>query len=372
MKSKPRILVVDDETDVRTTIARMLEGSYHVATAASGEEALRIAQAQPQPDLAIVDLVLPGIDGFSLLSWFREHSPGTEVIVITGDTYDADAKLARALSSEAFYFLTKPFDRVALEALVDRCLVIRSLRRNLLERNRTLERDLAMAREFQTGLLPKEPLEHEGVTLRSWFAPCDQLAGDHFDYRARGRTVYFWVADVVGHGVQAAMSTGIIASAWSRAVRDDPELVAIHRALHDVVQDWEDDRWFSALLGRFDLEASQLEYINAGHPSGLVRTASGRILELDRTAAMISPAFPYLEPEVGTLNLRRGARALFLTDGILEMRNVDGELFTEERVRTILESDPDDVLRYLEEAVRAHQGLRPTEDDLTALLLERT
>ena len=369
-RTKAKIFIVDDEPDVRVTVGRMLEHDYQIVLLDSAEAAKQRAR-DGAPDLCVLDVVLKGVDGFELLTWFRAHHPETEVIVITGDTYDADAKLARALRGEAFYFLTKPFERVALQALVRRCLTTRALRQELERRNRELERELVLAKEFQARLMPAGDLIVDDVVLRALFTPCDALAGDFYDYRAQKKWFYFWVADVVGHGVGAAMLTGMLSSTWARAVRESLDLGTVHKRLHDLTQEWEDHQWFSAFLGRYDRETNELRYVNAGHPAGWLADETRNVSELGATAPLVSPAFPYIEPEVKSLAFKPGSRLMVLTDGMLEARDADGQFFGEDRVLDVLKTAGRDPLHELEDAVLKHSGMRPVEDDYTALLLER-
>lgn len=372
MKRKARLLVVDDEAGVLSTLERLLERDYELATAATQEQARELMAAQPF-DLAIVDLVLPDGDGFTLLKELRSRPERPEVIVITGDTYDADEKLARALRGQAFYFLTKPFDAVALDALVKRCLEVRALQRALLDRSRELERDLDLARDFQRGLMPRTSLQHGKLHLEAFFQPCDALAGDFFDYRRRGGHMLLLVADVVGHGVSAAMLSGMLASAWSRAARDNLPLREIHRRLQDLVHDWDDSQFFSAFLAVIDSRSGRLEYINSGHPPPLLWQEE-RLGELAATGPVISPALGDIEPEAEKVKLLPGARLCLYTDGIPEARSPDGRELGDGVVRAAARSQLplDETLGELERRLREHCAGRPQEDDWTALLLTRT
>src|SRR5262245_38229028 len=124
--SGPRILIVDDEPAMLRSVARILEGTYEIVGAASPREALEIAPAF-EPDLAIVDIRMPEMDGFELMERLAGIAPGIDVIVMTGSITEADAKLIRAIREGAFYFIQKPFDREVLVTLVARCLELRRL-----------------------------------------------------------------------------------------------------------------------------------------------------------------------------------------------------------------------------------------------------
>lgn len=120
-----RILVVDDEPDLRETLRRMLTRSGHtVQTFGSGAEALQAFEAQPA-DLVITDLMMPGLDGLAVTARVKELDPLTPVILITAFA-TLDSAVA-ALRSGAWDYLAKPFAPEALRLVVDRALGHREL-----------------------------------------------------------------------------------------------------------------------------------------------------------------------------------------------------------------------------------------------------
>ncbi len=116
-----RILVVDDEADARETLTQMLESSYQVATARDGEEALRVARAEP-PDLILMDLMMPHMDGLAVLESMR-GDPGTaDIPVIFLSARGDDVVRAQALDMGAVDFLAKPCSGRELLARIERTL----------------------------------------------------------------------------------------------------------------------------------------------------------------------------------------------------------------------------------------------------------
>ena len=78
-----------------------------------------------RPELAIVDIRMPDMDGFELMARLKGRFPALDVILMTGSVDDLDEKLVRAIRSPAFYFIQKPFDRDVLRTLVERCVELR-------------------------------------------------------------------------------------------------------------------------------------------------------------------------------------------------------------------------------------------------------
>src|SRR5262249_19762919 len=170
-----RILVVDDDPGILRAVSRVLGRRHHVACAATGEEALRVAPGL-RPDLAVVDVRLPEMTGFEVTRALKAALPDVDVILMTGNAEEPDENLIRAIDEGAFYFITKPFDRRVLLALASRCLELRGLR---VERERYLRRvarELEEARQFQLGLLPPPGLDLVGLSLAARYLACHELA----------------------------------------------------------------------------------------------------------------------------------------------------------------------------------------------------
>ncbi len=106
--SLKRILIIDDEESVRTSLALLLKDMYHVDTATNAEEALALAHREPHPDAVLLDVLLPGGDGFSLLKQIKELDPKISVIMLTGAGSVRGA--VQAMQYGAMNYLNKPFD----------------------------------------------------------------------------------------------------------------------------------------------------------------------------------------------------------------------------------------------------------------------
>jgi CheY-like chemotaxis protein len=114
--ARGHVLVVDDEPDVLETLREILEVlGYKTSTAASGEQAIA-EMATVQPELVLLDLMMPGMSGLEALTHFREHHRTVPVIVVTGNTDPAVAREARA--GGAVDVLGKPLDFSALRGVV--------------------------------------------------------------------------------------------------------------------------------------------------------------------------------------------------------------------------------------------------------------
>jgi len=105
-EAKKRILVVDDDEDVRIIVAKILRGTgFEVETAVNGREAVE-KMAERRPDLLILDLMMPEMDGWEVLEEIKDHEPPPVVVLTARDDYDS---FARAVRAGAAAHLVKPF-----------------------------------------------------------------------------------------------------------------------------------------------------------------------------------------------------------------------------------------------------------------------
>jgi DNA-binding NtrC family response regulator len=121
MKEKSKILLVDDEPAMQRYIKTLLEVEGHqVETASTGEQALELLQKGTQPNLVLLDLLMPGIDGLEALAAMRKLQPSVKVVMLS--CVDETKKVVQAMRLGAVDYITKPFQKGELDAVIDQCL----------------------------------------------------------------------------------------------------------------------------------------------------------------------------------------------------------------------------------------------------------
>ena len=369
MSTTPRILVVDDEPGIQRSTQRILQRRYHVRLAGSGDEALAILADEPY-DLAVVDVRMPGMNGFELLKKIKAEHPDTEVIIMTGSVSNPEEKLVEALRERAFYFINKPFEKTVLETLVERCLDRQRLERENRDYTQVLEEDLERARRFQRILLPDWFPRLPGLRGDVWYEPSERLGGDFYDFFVLGESRFGMVlADVAGHGVQAALYTGMLKSEMGAVVDQWKRPDRLFRRLNDRFHPVTRNQFITAVLLVLDLETREARYVSAGHPNFL--GSDGSSWESTGTPLGMLPGRDY---EVGSLEVEPGMRLLFYTDGLLEALHPDGEEFGVDRLREAYDAthdmSPERALEAIMSKVKEFAGTETLDDDATALLLE--
>ena len=366
---RARILVVDDEPGMLRAVERVLGDDHHVVGTRLSREALAVAD-EFQPELAIVDIRMPDLDGFELTARLKKRYPVLDVILMTGSVDDLDEKLIRAIRSPAFYFIQKPFDREVLKTLVERCLELRWRREDHRQNLRRLEAEMAEARAFQQSLLPDREGTVNRVSVCCRYTPSSALGGDLYDYSgtAGGRTALL-IADVSGHGVSAAMLTGIVKSGFHASHVDgfDPGAVVQRVSMGLAAFSWE--RFVTLVAVLISPDERCLRYVNAGHPPAVLWGRRRAPQWLDSTGPLISPVLTAAAWNTAVVPIDEGDHLLLYTDGIWDIL-ADDDGRAEKRItdaidRTSEGGSPllDAILADVNQALAG--GLQP--DDLTLL-----
>ena len=392
------ILVVEDDPGVLRAVQRILASIHDVVPAQGAREAEALLKER-EFDIAIVDIHLPDGSGYEINRVIHELGLDTDVILMTGSTSRRDQKLFQALEDDAFYFLFKPFDRRVLIALVERCLRIRKLQKENRQHLERLAHDQDKAREIQRNLLPRTPLEHAGWLVTAYFEPTDEVSGDLYyacpltdnghpsaveDSGTSDECLALMVADVVGHGLPAAMYGGMLRSALDSGRRLDPDPLAVFDWLLDSLDFFATNSGASLIYALLSPKG-HVRYLNAGHPPALLQRsgAPDHLEHLSTTAPKLLSArvIRDLPREAAEATLGTGDRILFFTDGLSEAESPDQREWGVEGVEaafreasldgTAFRRTAEATLRAFLCAFRAHCGGRPVNDDVTVVLLER-
>ncbi len=255
---------------------------------------------------------------------------------------------------------------------------------DITERKRAAEarQELETARKIQSSLLPKSALRTDGVEAAGVFLPAGAVGGDYFDYFVTPEGINATIADVSGHNVGAALIMTETRSALRTKTlvarneqrRDGPAqvLAGLNELLFDDLNGAE--LFITMLYLEFDLATRRLTYANAGHNPGiLVRPASDHSALLDAEGLVLGvrQQVPF---EERSLLLKAGDVVLLYTDGVIEARDGQGELFGTERLTANLMAlahlPVEELIQRLIDAVHAFAGRSGLVDDTSMVALK--
>src|SRR6202166_1641951 len=244
-----------------------------------------------------------------------------------------------------------------------------------------MKRDLQIAREIQTWLLPGAPPQIPGISIAYATRPANTVAGDYYDVFPRpGKTpdenrVMFAVADVAGKSIPAAMLMATFQASLKTLSTTQvplPELVA-NMNKYACSNSQGGLRFTTAFLAEYDADRRIFTYINAGHNTPILRRSSGLIERLDVGGLPIGIQAE-AKYESASAALLPGDWLIVFTDGLVEAVNAHDEEFDEPRLLSVLEAGgattPKELLERLMASLDLFVGSTPQHDDVTCLLVK--
>src|SRR5580700_5545692 len=322
------VLLVDDAPTNIQVVNSILKDTYKIRIATNGAKALDIANQIPAPDLILLDVMMPEMDGYEVCSRLKsaDHTRDIPVIFLTGQTEIEDE--TRGFEVGAVDYIHKPFSPAVVKARVQTHLVLRGISEQLERQLQTIQSEMDTARQIQLSILPREIPAIKGLDIAARYIPMTSVAGDFYDFiQIDEKRIGILVADVSGHGMPSALISSMlkIALAAQSAVASDPVRVlnGLNQALYGKFQ----GHYVTAAYVLIDVAKQTLCYAGAGHPPLILwDNAAGETRELVENGLFLGffPDAAYTSVEVP---FREGDWGLLYTDGILETTNLLEEQF---------------------------------------------
>jgi sigma-B regulation protein RsbU (phosphoserine phosphatase) len=378
------VLLVDDQRIIGEAVRRLLASETDIAFHHEADPAQATARAAAlEPTVILQDLVMPAIDGLTLLREYRADPRTREVPVIVLSTREEPKTKAEAFALGASDYLVKLPDKVELVARIRHhsAAYIAALERSeaydaLLRSQQALAAELAEAADYVRSLLPA-PLA--GPIATAWeFVSSSSLGGDGFGYFAIDDDhLALFLLDVCGHGVGAALLS--VAAMHALTSQTLPEVdfhdpAQVLAGLNDAFP-MENHRnmYFTIWYGVLRRSTRALRYASAGHPPAVLLGPGAEPQRL-RTDAMPIGSLPGVAYPVEEAAVPAGARLYLFSDGAYEITHPDGTLMRLDDFVGLLAARPESSGRSridaVVAAVRAAQGRDHFDDDLSILEVE--
>ncbi len=243
-----------------------------------------------------------------------------------------------------------------------------------LEKQR-LEEELAIARQIQQRLLPKEPPKLSDFEIAALNLPTYSVGGDSFDYFAIDDHRYIIsIADVSGKGIPAALlMSNLQATSHAMLFAEMPLNQIVARINTLLYQNTTFDKFITGFIGILDLRDKSFVSVNAGHNFPYLCHADGTFETLQKGGLLLG-MIPNVAYELETRQLQHGDWIFMFTDGISEAMNVKEEEFTEARIEAVLRAhlhvSAADMVRAMSDAVKLHTAGAPQSDDITMIAIK--
>jgi phosphoserine phosphatase RsbU/P len=370
--SECRVLIVDDVKANVDILVDALRDEYKLSVALDGPNAMDAVLRNP-PDLILLDIVMPGMDGYEVCSRLRAAEATRELPIMFLSSLEDVKDKARGFEVGGNDYLTKPFEVLEVKARVRSLLKAKAYADAV---KAAAERDLRIAREIQMGLLPADVgglIHGTGLDVHAVLEPAQLVGGDLFEVLRLGPDrLLVAVGDVSGKGIPAALFMAVTMTLLRSMARQGYAPGEILRRLNDELLEQNPRGMFVTLQCLlFDVVNHTVTCASAGHhaavriapgqPPCLVFSSSGRVLGL----------LPAGEISSETLDLGAGETLVLFTDGVSEAFSAEQELFGEERLLAHFaaakgQSARETTLGILE-AVRRHAAGAKQSDDITVV-----
>jgi len=338
--ARKMVLIVDDTPTNLGVISGALKDLYKTKVASNGQKALALATAADKPDLILLDVRMPGMDGYEVCSRLKADPATREipVIFLTGQTSPDDE--TRGFEVGAVDYVHKPFSPAVVRARVRSHILLREARAELAEQLLAINNELEMARQIQLSILPHTLPKLPGLDVAARYLPMTSVAGDFYDFITIDDShLGILIADVSGHGLPSALIASMLQVALSAQAGHASEPAKVLLGLNKALCGKFTQNFVTAAYVYLDLEKNLMRYAGAGHPPILqYRSATSKSSSILENGLVLG-IFDEATYEALELPLQPGDRHLLCTDGILEAANATKEFYGADRVKRFLENN---------------------------------
>jgi serine phosphatase RsbU (regulator of sigma subunit) len=395
-----RILIVDDRDANILLLKGMLRvAGYTRVESTTDPGAVCELYRRNRYSLILLDLQMPGMDGFQVMEGLKEIE-GDGYLPVLVITAQPGHKL-RALDAGAKDFVGKPFDMAELRARVHNILEVRLLhleaknyskaleetirkleasreviRLKTLEDKKRSEQELKLAQETQESLLPRCLPRLEDFRLHAFNSPTRYVGGDFYDFLQLSSGEWAGVlADVSGKGMPAALLSSMVLGALSMELRAGTEPAeALNRVNRLLCEKSLPSQFVTLFL--FILEPTGAgQFISAGHnPAWVFRAGTGKIEWLESDQYILG-MFDFASYQSKTLQLCKGDILVVYSDGLTDAQNKRDEMFGEKRLLNLIRQEAPQGSHALEQKLLKEideftEGT-PQTDDITFVVVEK-
>ncbi len=378
--NKCRVLLVDDIKENINVLVLALKDEYKLGFAMNGESAIKYAQTK-RPDLILLDIMMPGMDGFEVSRKLKSDPRTKDIPFIFITAIDEVKNKTAGFELGAVDYITKPFEILEVKARVKTHLSLLVALRQVSVQNLKMRQSLNLAKEVQQNLIPGVDPSINGFEISGQTIYCDETGGDYFDYikmpQQDGDHLGIVVGDVSGHGIPSALLM-VSARAFLRQRAslegDSAQIVAdVNKQFCSDVKD--SGQFMTLFFCCLDIKGKKMSWVRAGHdPAMLYNPNSHDVIQLDKSGGLPLGIAKDSKYEESVFNFEPGSIMVLISDGITETRNNRGEFYGKERVRNIILKCADKsskaILNKVIESVDLFGGDGVKHDDITIVIIK--
>ncbi len=374
------VVVVDDDITNLKMAGRILSKNNMRVTALKSGMALLDYIKTNKPDLILLDIKMPGLDGFETMRRLQEQMNPSEkipVIFLTAD--DSQDAETHGLALGAMDFIKKPFIPDVLVLRVRHTIDLVRLQHDLEQENERIRSELAMASRIQSamlpGIFPAFP-ERKEFDIYASMDPVRGVGGDFFDFFFIDRDhLCLLIADVSGKGIPAAlfmMASKIILADNAKSGKSPAQI--LQDTNEAICANNPEEMFVTVWLGILDISTGLLTTANAGHEYPALMHADGQFELFRDRHGLVVGGMPGVKYHEHSLQMYPGSKLFVYTDGVPEATDAENALFGTTRMLEALNAhaneSPKQILHGVRQAVNEFVSDMEQFDDLTMMCLE--
>lgn len=373
-----KTLVVDDTVANRQLLSWILEDlGHHVIEAGNGEEAVAAFEKEG-PDLILLDIMMPIMDGYEAAKRIKQQSQGKYIPIIFLTAITDQEGLSNCLAAGGDDFLTKPINEQILKAKIEAHARIKLLTDELNSKNKDLEtykwqmdNEREMAENVFNNALKTNFLKSNNTDFL--ISPASQFNGDILlGAPSPTGSHYLLIGDFTGHGLPASIGALPLSKVFFEATKKGLNVGDIAKAINaELNQFLPDNMICAATIIEQSKNGRDITVWAGGLPDGFILQNDGLLINRIESQHMPLAALEdhEFERDVAMYHLEEDEYVVLYTDGIIEASNEDLEMFGEERFLALLNRSPEASINELMNVHADWSDRDLQEDDITILKL---
>ena len=369
------ILIVDDNPTNLDSLVQTLKDDYRLGIAKDGQRALEYAE-KFLPDLIILDILMPGMDGYEVCSRLKSSSRTKNIPVIFITAMSETEDKTKGFEVGALDYITKPFHAAEVKARIQTHLSLQEAR----------EREIAIASKIQrTLLLGAVPNEKQDIEIAQLSVASQKVDGDFIDFFEQSSLcIDVVVGDVMGKGIPAALVGAAMKSQFLRVLNNmlrdinkyeipaiEDIVTGVHSGMISQLKDLE--TFVTLFYARFDLDAYQMTYVDCGHMPSIHYVFEEKSCFLLKGSNK-PLGFSDNNFKSVSLNFKPGDLFVLYSDGLTEAQNSERVMYGEDRLFDFIQANSDNppqaIIEKLWENIVQFSGSEIFDDDVTCVIVK--
>ena len=368
-----KILVVDDEPLNINILVDLLKGKYKMMAAKNGLQALKAARSKNKPDLILLDIMMPEMDGYEVCAALKSDETTKDIPIMFVSAMNEDSDETKGFELGAIDYITKPISPSILKARVQTQLELKKAQQLIKVQQKRMQDELNIARDIQLSMVPKSFPEYDSIDIYAKLEPAREIGGDLYDvFMIDNESLCLCVGDVSGKGAPAALFMAMAKTLIKSYASSDLSTASVVTRVNDELCLNNDESLFVTLfVSILNINTGELRYTNAGHNYPYIIKEDKTLITIKQKHGPIVAAMDELIYKEDTLKLDKNDTLFLFTDGVTEAMNADEELYGEKRLEEFLaKSDVKDVKQTINSLLRdieSYEAGNPQTDDITLL-----